>query len=91
MAISWPFHVRTLPSRTWLPSSLASIPHLGCAPSRVTKDGSGYITKKAFLHVMTCLGDRFEVKEVESMMAELKCSEDGLVSYRDFITWALER
>eukprot|EP00435_Cladocopium_sp_Y103_P008202 s2568_g2.t1 len=33
---------------------------------------SGRITKKAFLHIMTSLGDRFEAEEVTSMMADLK-------------------
>lgn len=51
---------------------------------------SGRITKKAFLHIMTSLGDRFEAEEVTAMMADLKSDED-MVSYKDFITWALER
>eukprot|EP00913_Durusdinium_trenchii_P002833 g2621.t1 len=54
-------------------------------------EGTGQIPKEVFLHLMTSVGDRFEAEEVDSMMVDLQSGKEDMVSYKEFITWALER
>mmetsp|Transcript_61204 Transcript_61204/g.96882 ORF Transcript_61204/g.96882 Transcript_61204/m.96882 type:complete len:94 (+) Transcript_61204:232-513(+) len=81
---------RTHPLKSLHPSSCSlTLTTLG-ALARRPKILDAYAPGRAFLHIMTSLGDRFEAEEVAAMMADLK-SEEDVVSYKDFITWALER
>ncbi|KAL2308873.1 hypothetical protein Nmel_005043, partial [Mimus melanotis] len=49
------------------------------------KDGNGYISAAELRHVMTNLGEKLTDDEVDEMIREADCNNDGQVNYEEFV------
>ncbi|GFH46458.1 calmodulin [Chaetoceros tenuissimus] len=55
------------------------------------KDGNGFISKAELSHVMTNLGERLTVKEVDNMIREADIDGDGQVNYEEFVKMMMSK
>ena len=50
------------------------------------KDGNGFISAAELRYVMTTLGEKLTVKEVDQMIRAADIDGDGQVNYKEFVT-----
>ncbi|NXU21399.1 CALMS protein, partial [Pardalotus punctatus] len=55
------------------------------------KDGNGYISAAELRHVMTNLGEKLTDEEVDEMIKEADCNNDGQVNYEEFVRMMTEK
>ncbi|XP_066038744.1 calmodulin-like protein 3 [Chamaea fasciata] len=55
------------------------------------KDGNGYISAAELRHVMTNLGEKLTDDEVDEMIKEADCNNDGQVNYEEFVRMMTEK
>lgn len=55
------------------------------------KDGNGYISTAELRHVMTNLGEKLTDEEVDEMIKEADCNNDGQVNYEEFVRMMTEK